>query len=282
MSQFYLTLPSNSSMNYFPKNTLTNFNTKLHHEISLTDDWEVGLSDIILPKNWFNVDKNQYVVIKYFIPERDLVFTSNKFHVRPGYYTNIESLAYQINTAISRIRTDIRGKADENESLRDISNYITFHTNTEINVIHERKIEVSIDKFCELIFSEDLIDILGIKESDREVFTNMSGGELRQAINVKPVYDIRQTFYIYCDILENVAVGDTLAPLLRTIDVEGERGTMIHRNFDQPRYLPVQKKNFDTLEILIKDGLGREVPFDKGSLIVTLHFRRANTPYFLS
>ena len=263
MSQFYLTLPSNSSMNYFPKNTLTNFTTKLHHEISLTDDWEVGLSEIILPKNWFNVDKNQYVQIKHYVEEEGMVFTSDKYFIPPGYYTKIESLVSRINAAISHINTR------ENPIIK-------------LAVISETSIEVIIDTDHEIIFSEGLYDVLGIHERYRVLFRNMSGGELRQAINVKPLYDNTQTFYIYCDILENVAVGDTLAPLLRTIDVEGERGTMIHRNFDQPRYLPVQKKNFDTLEILIKDGLGREVPFDKGTLIVTLHFRRANTPYFLS
>ena len=42
-SQFYLTLPSNSSTEYFPANTLTNFKTKLTQPVELAGDWEVAL-----------------------------------------------------------------------------------------------------------------------------------------------------------------------------------------------------------------------------------------------
>ena len=55
MSQ-YITLPSNSSMRYFPQNTLTSFNTKLAKSI-ISDDsnWEVALAEISFPKSWINV-----------------------------------------------------------------------------------------------------------------------------------------------------------------------------------------------------------------------------------
>ena len=55
MSDFYLTLPSNSSMDYNKANTLANFTTWLSNTIDLTGDWEVGLVDIQHPHNWYNV-----------------------------------------------------------------------------------------------------------------------------------------------------------------------------------------------------------------------------------
>ena len=48
----YVTLPSNSSMNFFPNNTLSSFTTKLQHQISLDGLYEVALTEIILPFNW--------------------------------------------------------------------------------------------------------------------------------------------------------------------------------------------------------------------------------------
>ena len=48
-SQFYLTLPSNSSMEYFPANTLTNFKTKLAQPLELIGEWEVALSEFQYP-----------------------------------------------------------------------------------------------------------------------------------------------------------------------------------------------------------------------------------------
>ena len=62
MTHFYLTLPSNSSEQYYPDNTLTHFTTKLHSDVSLNGDWEVGLADIMYPRNWYNID-NQHILI---------------------------------------------------------------------------------------------------------------------------------------------------------------------------------------------------------------------------
>ena len=57
MSRFYLTLPSNSSMKYYPENTVAQFTTKLNNMIELDGDWEVGLAEISVPskvENAFN------------------------------------------------------------------------------------------------------------------------------------------------------------------------------------------------------------------------------------
>ena len=90
----------------------------------------------------------------------------------------------------------------------------------------------------------------------------------------------RQTVFVYCDILNRVPVGDTLAPLIRVVDVTDINVGMIHKIYDRPYYLPVQKLNFDSLEIDIRDSFGEIVPFESGTVIVTLHFRRVKHSYF--
>ncbi|GFS56123.1 uncharacterized protein TNCV_1650491 [Trichonephila clavipes] len=61
---FYITLPSNASMNYFPSNTQASFRTKLARPITLTGEWEVGLSEIFIPRTWFNIGNhnNKYSI----------------------------------------------------------------------------------------------------------------------------------------------------------------------------------------------------------------------------
>lgn len=57
ISDFYITLPSNSSIEHFPENTQSCFRTKLSAPLVLVgDDWEVGLTEIFIPKTWYNVD----------------------------------------------------------------------------------------------------------------------------------------------------------------------------------------------------------------------------------
>jgi hypothetical protein len=48
-TQFYLTLPSNSSMKYFPQNTVANFRVKLADRIVLPGQWEVALTGLHYP-----------------------------------------------------------------------------------------------------------------------------------------------------------------------------------------------------------------------------------------
>lgn len=61
--QFYLTLPSNSSMNYFPNNTSANFTTHLPHPISLDGSWEVALDEIHYPCSLLTVSEQSAIYI---------------------------------------------------------------------------------------------------------------------------------------------------------------------------------------------------------------------------
>src|SRR5437867_2673758 len=63
MTQFYLTLPSNSSQEYFPDNTKTEFRTKLSSTIELSNEWEVGLAEIMFPRSWYTVPMTGTVIV---------------------------------------------------------------------------------------------------------------------------------------------------------------------------------------------------------------------------
>ena len=58
LTNFYVTLPSNASMQYFPKNTQSSYRTKLASPLILNGEWEVGLAEIFIPRNWFNVGEH--------------------------------------------------------------------------------------------------------------------------------------------------------------------------------------------------------------------------------
>ena len=53
MMAFYVTLPSNSSMDVFPENTLSNYRVKLPTSLQLSGEWEVGLVEIAYPHSWY-------------------------------------------------------------------------------------------------------------------------------------------------------------------------------------------------------------------------------------
>lgn len=75
-----MTLPSNSSMSFYPSNTQSHFRTKLSRPISLSGSWEVGLSEILMPRNWFNIgEHNNYYTMSY---EEETVVKQNEIEYR--------------------------------------------------------------------------------------------------------------------------------------------------------------------------------------------------------
>ncbi|KAJ8039500.1 hypothetical protein HOLleu_17245 [Holothuria leucospilota] len=55
---FYLTLPSNSSMDVYPENTLSNYRVKLPTSLQLSGEWEVGLMEISYNHSWYVLSPN--------------------------------------------------------------------------------------------------------------------------------------------------------------------------------------------------------------------------------
>ena len=98
MSRFYLTLPSNSSMDYYPQNTVAQYTTKLNSSIELDGEWEVGLTEISFPINIENVARREcfFKISTSSYPHSNRV----KITLPSGHYTTFEEVA----TALRRER----------------------------------------------------------------------------------------------------------------------------------------------------------------------------------
>ena len=55
---------------------------------------------------------------------------------------------------------------------------------------------------------------------------------------------------------------------------------MASRIYQTVRFVSVQRRQFDTIEIDIKNDTGCRVLFQRGKVIMTLHFRLKNHPIF--
>jgi hypothetical protein len=268
-------------MEYYPDNTLTKYTTKLHDTVSLQGEWEVGLSEIIFPKKFYNVDSHQSVKVLYVSYDKlqsgdydGINELESMVYIRPGYYSNIGSLVNEVNESLANHNLEQQQFENYPNRLRK-DGCPRFVYQSDLNVVSAEMVP-----YCEIIISDGLRQIFGFRPFQLNNWSPMAK-QIHASDEICLEGD-RRTLYVYCDILENVPVGDTLAPLLRTIDAEAPRGNIIHKNFDRPRYLPIQRKNFSSLEIDIRDGLGRAIPFESGTVIVTLHFKRATSSYFLS
>ena len=135
-----------------------------------------------------------------------------------------------------------------------------------------RKVTVHLQNDAELYFG-DIGYVLGFSPED--VISKSSTAE-REVDLEHGFHDL----YVYCDIIRPQYVGDTLVPLLRIIPVEGEDGQRISKSFMRPQYLPVSRKQFESIEVNIKRDTGEPVPFEFWRVFFTLHFRLSRPVYF--
>ena len=88
--EFYLVLPSNSSMVTHPNNTLTQYITNLPRRKSLSGVWECGLTEIHYPHDWYNVRNARLTVEQDDNVETDVCFED-------GYCDSPKALATTLN-----------------------------------------------------------------------------------------------------------------------------------------------------------------------------------------
>lgn len=264
MNGFYMTLPSNSSMIYHPGNKLSQYTTRLPQSIHLTGKWEVGLVEIQYPHTWYNVKKGEvYVEAATFNESDGSRDHLERVELRAGFYGDPGPLCKRLNRKIQRV------VEDEGRILFEYDNL-------------SNKVEIT-TKFATIRVSEKLRQILGFDRNLLNIVPRSpDSSEMVQNYSIKShpgdgVVDMAHGFYsmyVYCDIVEDRIVGDSTVPLLRNVPIEGKHGDIITRTYENIHYLPVQKKMFDTLEINIRDDTGVLVPFERGKVTVTLHFRK--------
>lgn len=260
---FYVTLPSDSSLNYFPENKISHFVTRLPSSLDLKGEWEVGLTELIYPHMWNNITEftNGY---EYVLGE-NIEWTNG----RPRNESEFEIGASEVKKA--RIPP---GFYESPNDIIKILNYQKFYDKISFNFNkNSKKVRVTLRKNARINFDPGLAESLGFPPGNvGEPFAG-SSMYFDSPFAADPHADFK-LMYIYSDLVEPQIVGDTVAPLLRVIPVKGHDGEMIHEVFDRPHYIPVTRKNFQTIETVIRTHTGRLMSFERGKLIVKLHFRQ--------
>lgn len=96
-NQFYITLPSNSSMSYYPNNTTTKFSTQLPQQISLKGRWEVALVEFHYPCTFQNIPDGDNKVYIYTYDEEDKIYEVFASSLKPGIYESADSIISLLN-----------------------------------------------------------------------------------------------------------------------------------------------------------------------------------------
>lgn len=249
-TQFFVTLPSNSSMEKFEDNTLSNYRVELNNDLHLPGgQWEVALSEIQFPMTWYNVKDSlrNYIEIN-----------KEKFYVSPGFYESAEELINALN---------IRFKEHGQNKLK-----------LEYDRISKRVITTNNDVTpTTVVYGGDIARILGNVDTYQ---THLESGESSNSLYLATSSAGFHAMYIYSNVVEPVYVGDVSARLLRVVPIQGQHGDYKSIAFDRPHYKPVGLVGGRVIEIKICDDTGKKIEFESGKVVVTLHFKRSKLQIF--
>ena len=254
MSRFYLTLPSNSSMDYYPENSVARYTTKLANTIELEGEWEVGLLEMSTPSELVNIVEERC----YYI-----IYVNRRYHNRISI-----GILPKHSPLLNEMHRQQRTQAPipDGQPLMVQFQYIGRKVAFKLDPDHVHG-EIAVR------FSEDLANILGFSETVRYALDTTAPRIV--SLNLDDIFSM----YVYCDLVEHVVVGDTKVPLLRIVDKPLAKNRHMHTIFNPILYVPLQKKNFDTVEINIMTDTGEPMPFRAGKSFVVLEFRRTIHPY---
>ena len=244
---FFITLPSNSCMEIFPSNTVANFKVKLPETVSLTGDWEVALVEMQYAHTWSTIRQGVQQTFVYTVgTERSTGIIDS------GHYESVPDLVKNFNSHISK---DVQSKIQ-----------LTYNK-------HTRKVTVDVKKQASIWFTGDIAAALGFDQDS--YITKKTTSPYTADIDAG-----FSSVFVYCNLVSDQIVGDKKVPLLRTVQIKGRYGDMITKTYQNPLYIPVGTKRFETLEVYITDDSGRPVPFEYGRSICTLHLRPDHSIYF--
>lgn len=274
--EFYIVLPSNSRVHYFPNNTTTHFVTQLPQQIRLQGVWSVAVTEIQIPLTFQHISSDiveREVTVKRVARTilesnalRSEASTITKSYLRPGVYKNLESLVDEIN------------------NLQGVKQHLHF--------VIERGGYISVKRICKssscleldhyLILSDKLKKILGFDvKDDSDIKIDKEKGEgVVGTTGSRPANlsnGLPSMLMFYSDICEPYVTGDVQSRLLRTVSLNMDDYTyngIKMKSFSPPMYIPLLFNAFQTIEIDIRDQHGKSIPFDFGTLTVTLHFKR--------
>ncbi|XP_071033090.1 uncharacterized protein [Parasteatoda tepidariorum] len=228
-------------MQFFPENKLSHFKTQLPVPVDLNGQWEVGLSEIIYPHSWYNVNEtNNYFLYK--ISNGNITSTVKKT-IDVGCYESMFDIVSAIQLTLPK-----------NPS-RFTLNYNKATKRVEINAVEGSSLHL-----------EKLSELLGFKR-DTIITGKMKSEFAADALSNFSV------FYVYSDLISPQIVGDIQTPLLRIVRIKGQDGETISQYYDRPQYLSLMRHSFQTIQVELRLNSGDFVPFEKGRVIIVLHFR---------
>ena len=287
--QFTVTLPSNSNLQTHP-NTPADYTVQLRTPKDLAGGkWEAAILSMHYPLNWSNVDFDTEVRVFFFettvilhnYEERTIAakwhnntsypndvtlevegkrfdYVYCKLTIPSGYYSSVTQIGERIASAFKNMYQSQLVAPPPVEYIYNVA---------------ESRGRFVLGRGSMLILTENdrLAKLLGhdttrmvCEVSNPVVRGSVESVTLRSMdtfASTPPAVQFVDSLYVYCDFIEDQAVGDADAKLLGIVPMLGPYGQRSYWTFVPPIFAPVSKRHLTTLRIRIRNDRGNPIRF---------------------
>lgn len=230
-------------------------------KITLNGSWSVGLAEIHYNYNFFNVtaNNNELIAVKEEenLPENSLQ-SIHTVDITPGYYGCVSDLVDTINAELKK-------------------RWMTAAPLILIDKINSRTIvnkHNAYKKLEKISFHGRLAMQLGFEPDD-----NILKHDLSPHIG-NTNFGVPDQMLIYTDIIEPTYIGHEKASVLKIVNTNTNSykfGDICYKEYTHIHYMNVQKREFESVSVDIRDYTGEFIPFQHGILTIKLHFKKNGT-----
>ena len=242
--EFYVTVKSNDSMEYFPSNTPSDFYIKLPYSMTLGGDWDVAVSQVWIDKMWFNVE-DAHVTITEITKDGTHTGENVTKQLDDGYYSDIVELLNTLNEC----------------TLLNDRQVCEFEFNHKTH-----KVQIRVLDGFKLLISPKLRDIIGC-----ETVGVMGKQTLGKCVNLH----VRNSLlYICTDIVSGQICSDTTSGVVKVVGTKQYNFGEVIYDCNITNYARIRVDSFDVIHIQIRDMEKDIIKNVGGKTVVQLHFRR--------
>jgi cell fate (sporulation/competence/biofilm development) regulator YlbF (YheA/YmcA/DUF963 family) len=295
MKDFYLTLASNSSMDYFDNKT-SNFTVKLPKTLTLDGKWIVALAEIHYQNTFLNVSEGSNSITFRRRPKTDKFIeltddTLEQCIIQTRNYNSIQDILNALNFYMNSFLNIFNFEKDETK-LDEKQEEATTNTEKETTKQPEIKTDSKDDKLFTYFDRERKVVLINpdIKKMFSQLyFTNRLAIQLGYEPDTNALrkpkdlvrrphlsYGIADEMMVYCDIIEPQVFGHEMAKIIRIVNIKKDAlfGETCHKEYQRLQYIPLLKKEFETISIELRDKTGTVLPFLYGTVLLVLHFMK--------
>jgi hypothetical protein len=165
--------------------------------------------------------------------------------LREGHYPTAESLLAELKRISEPVKDEVKWEylTSKNRFQVDLKNYAIRFQRTLADVLGFHKFILNAGLVYEAPYKPDLL---------------------------RGIYHM----YVYTDLCENIHVGNVQVPLLRAVPLQDlSYGQVKSYTFTKPIYVPLAKREFDSIEVQLRDDSGDLLPLDEGKSVLVVHIR---------